>query len=584
MTSKRLLLPITLIMFLLLSVVVSHAQSQNPLTATVDRTSLSTDETLTLTVTLDATVSNPPKPALPALEGFNIMGSSSSSQISIINGAITSQQSYSYRLQPYQAGELVIEPVTVTLEGQTFSTEPITVQVSQGTGPPQAASPRVVEGEPAPAPTELTGQDFFVEGEVDNPSPYLGEAMLYTFRFYQAVNLFDQPGYEAPTFTGFWGEPQPEQSQYRVQTAGRTYKVTELKTTLFPTIAGEVTIEPAHLTIPGGFFQRDIALQTQPVEVVVKPLPANAPEGFNGAVGQNFTITAEADMTTGKVNEPITLNVTLTGQGNLNTIPDPVWPEITGWRTFESQATVNTDVQNGTVSGSRVYERLLVPGSAGQFTIPAIEYTYFDPAQGEYHTIATTPIPVSIEPGDEPAPASVPLRGNTTTAVPQVNEVRHIKAVPSLLNLSRQPLTSQPLYWLAWGVPLAALVGDVVWQRREQYRQRNGAVVRSSQARKKAKKAMAQARKQDDLYAAAYQILSAYLSDKLNQPVVGLTRQALASLLTEHGLTVYLVERIKECLDRSELGRFAPEANTPVHATALLTTVDDLIDELDKVL
>ena len=585
MITKQLLTPITLILLLLLSVSVSYAQSQNPLTVTVDRASLSTDEFLTLTVTLDAAVSNPPNPTVPALEGFNIVGSSSSSQISIINGAMTSQQSYSYRLQPYQAGALVIEPVTVTMGGQTFSTEPITVQVSQGTGQPQAASPRVVQGEPAPAPTELTGQDFFVEAEVDTPSPYLGQAVLYTFRFYQAANLFGQPNYEAPAFTGFWGEPQPEQSQYQVQVAGRTYKVTELKTTLFPTLVGDVTIEPAHLTIPGGFFQRDTALQTQPVEIAVKPLPANAPDGFNGAVGQGFEITAEADTTTGKVNEPITLNITLTGQGNLNNLPDPVWPEMAEWRVFESQAMINTAAQAGAVQGSRVYERLLVPETAGEFTIPAIDYTYFDPTEGKYHTIATAPIPVSIEPGSGPAPASFSANNETpTTTIPPVNEVRHIKPAPALLNLSRQPLTSQPWYWLAWGIPLAALVGNGVWQRREQYWQRNGAVIRSSQARNKAKKTLAQAQKQPDLYAAAHQVLSVYLSDKLNQPVVGLTRQALANLLTEREVTSNLLERLEDCLDRSELGRFALEANTPAHATALLNEVDGLVDELDKVL
>ena len=46
----------------------------------------------------------------------------------------------------------------------------------------------------------VSGQDFFIEGEVSNPNPYQGEQVMYTFRFYQAANLYDQPTFEPPHF------------------------------------------------------------------------------------------------------------------------------------------------------------------------------------------------------------------------------------------------------------------------------------------------------------------------------------------------------------------------------------------------
>jgi hypothetical protein len=580
---KHLLIPVTVIILLLLSVTPGYAQGNGVISASVDRTSLSTDETLTLAVTINADVSNPPSPSLPSLEGFTIVGSGSSSQISIVNGTVSTQLIYSYRLQPYAPGDLVIDPIGVTLNGQTFTTEPITVQVTQGTGTPPSAPP---SNATAPTSPEFRGQRYFVEAEVDNPTPFIGEQVNYIFRFYEAFDAFGQPQYEAPTFTGFWTENQTDQSQYQVQAGGQFYNVTELRTVLFPSLMGPVTIEPARLIIPGGFFSSGAELQTQPVSVDVKPLPAGAPASFNGAVGQ-FTLSGMFDTTQTRVNEPITWRVTLTGRGNFSALPDPVWPEMPEWRSFESQATTNTGFQNGQVVGERVYERLLVPQTEGEYTIPVLEYTYFDPAAGGYQTMTTGAVSVSIAPGD-PAAAEAqnyaPVPGGHKENVEQLaTDIRHVKPVPTKLSLGDRSVTESPLYWLAWSVPLLGIVGNFVWQRRQRFWQNNAGVARSSQARKKAKKALARVRSEKgDVYSAAGQVLTDYLADKLDQPVAGLTRQALATLLGENGLRPGLIERVNVCLTDAELGRFSPESNDPAHAANLLKEIDILIGDLEK--
>jgi hypothetical protein len=580
---KHLLIPVTVIVLLLLSVTPGYAQGNGVISASVDRTSLSTDETLTLAVTINADVSNPPNPSLPSLEGFTIVGSGSSSQISIVNGAVSTQLIYSYRLQPYAPGDLVIDPIGVTLNGQTFTTEPITVQVTQGTGTPPSAPP---SNATAPTSTEFRGQRYFVEAEVDNPTPFIGEQVNYIFRFYEAFDAFGQPQYEAPTFTGFWTENQTDQSQYQVQAGGQIYNVTELRTVLFPSLMGPVTIEPARLVIPGGFFSSGAELQTQPVAVDVKPLPADAPASFNGAVGQ-FTLSGTVDTTQTRVNEPITWRVTLTGRGNLSALPDPVWPEMPEWRSFESQATTNTQFQNGQAVGERVYERLLGPQAEGEYTIPVLEYTYFDPAAGGYQTMTTGAVPISIAPGDPASTeaqnyASVP-DGHKENVEQLATDIRHVKPVPTRLSMGDRSVTESPLYWLAWGVPLLGIVGNFVWQRRQRFWQNNAGVARSSQARKKAKKALARVRSEKgDVYSAAGQVLTDYLADKLDQPVAGLTRQALATLLGEEGLRPGLIERVDVCLTDAELGRFSPESNDPAHAANLLKEIDILIGDLEK--
>jgi hypothetical protein len=110
------------------SVLPVYAQDENPLTVDVDRTNLGDNETLTLTVTvrLGSVNLNTPKPELPQLEDFNIISSGTSSQISIVNSVMSTTTVYTYRLQPLHSGELQIGPVSLTLSGETYQSDPIT--------------------------------------------------------------------------------------------------------------------------------------------------------------------------------------------------------------------------------------------------------------------------------------------------------------------------------------------------------------------------------------------------------------------------------------------------------------------------
>ena len=568
------------------------AQSPGPISGSVDRTALTTDETLTLTVVVNAPGQNVPQPQLPDLNGFSIMGNSSSSQISIVNGAISSSNSYSYRLQPYQSGSLTIEPVTLSVGGQVFQTEPITVEVSQGTGNAQAPGAGRSQQD-FKAPSQLGNYEMFVEAEVDNANPYVGEQIVYTFRLYEASgsmrfpSIFGgQPSYEPPALTGFWTEGEMEQSDYRVSAGGRIYNVTEIRTNVFPTAAGEVSIDPASLTIPSSGFQRGGTLQTEPVTLNVQALPAGAPNNFGGAVGQ-FDIQATVDTIETAVDEPVTLNVTVFGNGNLSTAADPVWPELEGWRSFESDGALNMTVRDGVVGGQRDYERLLVPTQAGAYTIPAIEYSYFDPVAGEYRVVGSEPLVVSVAAGKAGPIGSADLstvQAGTESAGPLVGGLKQPGAA---LRLFSEPLARQPWYWLLWTVPALALAGGLVLQQRRTYLHSNAAAVRSSQARKAAQKELKQARALNDSpeqLAAAYRILTGYLTAKLDRPVVGLTAPALTAILNESTVSQPLIDEVLAILSAGEFGRYSPVVNQEFAGTVLLERTQIVIDDLEQIL
>lgn len=550
------------------------SQAQPPVTARVDRTTASTDDTLVLVVEISSATQNPSLPTLPVLDTFTVVGQSTASEINIVNGVMSVKTAYQYRLQPTQAGTLTIPSIQATVDGQSYSTEPITVEISQGT----TAEPEIPTEAEAAETAPLEGQDFFVEAVVNNPEPYIGQQVSYQFRFYQALEVRGQIQYDGPDFSGFWSEREPDQSQIMTQAAARTYRMTELNTVLFPTVVGETVIGEARLRLPG----QDLVAEA--VSVNIRPLPDNPPAEFNGAVG-HFMITAEINKRESSVDEPLNLMVTLNGEGNINNIPDPVWPEIPNWRVFESRATINTAAQEGKLGGSRVYELLLVPSQPGEFTLPAIDYSYFDPEGEAYLTVSSSPIVVTIAPGEAQAPVPVVIGSEREAVARLATDLRYIKSLPNPISSTPPWLTTQPTYWLAWGVPLVMLLFSLMNRRRQSYQQENEANLRSSKARKEARLRMRKARsKKLDPYAEGEAILTRYLSHKLNQPIAGLTQTGLIDLLQQQGVDESLSQQAAHTLQDCYMGRYGLSESDPKQSRDLLRRIDRLLDKLEKVL
>jgi hypothetical protein len=556
------------------------ALAQSPITAEVDRTTLSVDDKLTLTVTIVGDFITIPRPDLSGVTDFSVAGSGTSTQISFVNGEMTAQGIYYFQLRPLKTGELVIPPISVNVDGQTFQTEPINIEVVESTGTNAPSAPPA-DGK---APATLAGQNLFVEAVVDNATPYLGEQVTYIFRFYQAADTplqtLGRPNYHPPSFTNFWGQTVLDQPYYSTSVDGREYLVTEVRTAVFPTNPGPLTIAPSVLEIPGDLFSAGAVLETEPVAVAVQSLPDGAPDDFSGAVGQ-FDMRAELDTTIGKVNEPLTLYVDIEGAGNIDILTEPPLPDLPAWRIFESQSTSKTEVQEDVVYGRRRFERLLVPGESGEFTFPSISFSYFDPEAGEYRTLETDPIPINVESDvavDEPpvvvldsAKQPVQLTGG---------DIRHIKPVPTVLESSGGMLLAQPLYWAFWILPVFIVMGVWLWQNRRQRLLQDSAYGRSQRARRTALKILSGAGQNcEDSYATVQRALLGYLSDKLNRPTVGLTTDELIDLLRERKLDPELIERVRAILIETDAGRFAPIEETA--GQTLVAETRQLVNDLE---
>ena len=549
----------------------AHAQSP-PIRSEVDKTELKTGEVLTLTVTITAEGDIPPRPTFPLFSNVNIVGVRDSERTAEANNRKTFEFIYERQLSPTVDGPLTIGAIKVTIDGTTYETDPITVEVHPGGS--TRATQQPPSQPPAEVSTELSGQPYYVEAEVDNRSPYVGEQVHYIFRFYSAVPA-GSPYYEKPDLTGFWALEDSNPSLSSRMVAGRRYAIEEINKVLFPTIAGPITIDPAVISIPGGLTEPARRLSTMPVDLDVRPLPPGAPADFSGAVGR-FSISGRTNSASGAVNEPLTITVNLTGEGNFDLLPDPAWPDMPGWRTFDATPKTISRIDDGLLIGRRTYERTLVPREAGDFTIPPVSFTYFDPSKDRYEAISTDPIPVTVAEGTAPPPPDT--TGDSFER--QATDIRHIKPAPGSLAVASDPLHERGIYWAAAAIPAIVLAAAIGWRRMKVTASRASP---SDRAHSRARRMLRMVRKAgSDPYVAAGDALAAYIGDKLGQPLSGLTHDALSRLLLSRGADPDLVARVEACLNASEGGRFAPGNEGPESGDELVKETSVVLSGLEK--
>ena len=423
---------------------------------------------------------------------------------------------------------------------------------------------------------------LFVRASVDNDRPYIGQQIAYVLRIYRRSDFTEKLRYIPPSFAGLWNSQPTQRDEYTEIIGPEQYRVVELRTLLFPSVVEKITIEPASLRADAGLPGGSDSLESEPVVIQVHPLPTGAPSGFVGTVG-SFEIFTEVNATTGTVNEPVLLTVKITGDGNIEALPDPQWPEFTGWRAIESPHTSEAEVINGRVTGIRTYELGLVPEGAGDLTIPEIVYPHYDPATERYIEAKTVPIVVTIEGADE-APTLV---SDNTEAEQSESEVRGNKPVPHVLGRSGNGLTETSFYWGAWAVPLLIIVGGAIWRRRVVAREAALSTSRQQSALRNARSALgrAVAAGLDTRVASADSVLL-YMSDKLDAPVGGLTRESLHLRLEGAGVSSDLAQRIEDTLAAGEAVRYSPvgdgtgrREDLPERTAQLLTDLEEALGE-----
>jgi hypothetical protein len=421
-----------------------------------------------------------------------------------------------------------------------------------------------------------TEPDYFAEAVVDNPTPYVGQQIIYRFRFYDAVDVTN-PQYEAPDFEGFWRIDKKTIDNSSLLINNRQYNVTELYTALYPTHPGVIEISPANVLLPETVFRPEENLKANTVTVNVKPLPENAPPGFSGAVGQ-FNVAATLDRQSALLGEPFILRLSISGTGNIEQLTLPDLPTPADWRIYANPTIFTVTETNDLVIGEKVYEYLLIPGQVGEQTLPVITFDYFDPGTELYRSANTEPVTLEILPPSQvnlqPSPSSIE-NGSVAeaTSLP-------LKPITSTLQIGR--INQGVFFWLLWLLP--PLGAGVCWWRIWQQKRNR---LRDKMNRRSMALEQAQSRLRNlfkttssENYHAVRLAILKYFSDKLNYSDKELSETDLEKVLTEANISPNLGKRILLCMEWADEGQYTPSGS--VDLLTLINRTSETLVVLDN--
>lgn len=520
---------------------------------------------------------------IPELTDFDVlMGPSTSSSMStqIVNGSVSTETSFTftYILMPKKEGTFNIGPASIKVKGANYTSNALALKVL----PPDKAS-EASAGNGGQS-TSIGKDDYFVRVEVSNRNVYEQEGFLVTFKLY-AARMCGLNNAKFPEYEGFLAQeieqkdPQWSQDHYN----GRNYYTVILKqTVLYPQRPGKLTIDSgkfdAVIRIPTQRQIRSIfdefadthtnvqkVLVSSPVTIDVKPLPSGKPASFSGAVG-NFTMTSDINSTNVKTNDAVTIKLKISGNGNIKLIKNPEVVFPNDFDIFDPK--VETDLKTTTagVSGSKTIEYMAIPRYAGEFEIPAIAFSYFEPKSGSYKTLKSDAYKLHVAQGEGGSGTSpvVSNFSNKESVKYLGKDIRYLKVKDFNFIANNDIFFGSFMYYMCYLVPAILFIVFFFIYRKQVKENSNIALVRTKKANKIAVKRLKNAgklmkeNKKEEFYDEVLRALWGYLSDKLNIPQASLTKDNVEIELAKYGVDDTLTNEFMDILNTCEFARYAP--------------------------
>lgn len=333
--------------------------------------------------------------------------------------------------------------------------------------------------------------------------------------------------------------------------------------------------------------------QTPTVNITVKPLPAQGkPADFSGMVG-DYKFSADFDRTNLKVGEALTLSINIKGDGTPGTVTDPKLPDFSEFRSVPPENNISKKVTGNKVVTTKDIKVFLYPKKKGSFEIPAINYSWFNPAKKKYETATAGPWTIEVEKGDAGAEAIFqgPVAGSASPSAVQKQEIESLGSDIRFIHTSTAKADSPApyksvLFWILFTAAIPFYIVATLLVKIRRKRNSNAALVRKGHANKQLKEKFAQARKALEagdgkgFFAALENGLLNYLSDTTNLEFKGMTRPQMKEELTKLGVKEETIAAIDSWLDKCAFVRYAPVTATPEEQKQMLTDVEKLCEKV----
>ena len=528
---------------------------------------------------------------------------SSSSSFQMINGKTSSNESttFTYVLMANKAGTFTIPAAKAVASGKTVSSNTLTISVSgkASAGSSSAGSGGQGSGYRSSTST-IRGNDLFITVSASKRSVYEQEPVLLTYKVFTQVDLSAIDG-KMPDLKGFHTQEVqlPQEKNFAVETYnGRRYRtVTWSQYVVYPQTTGDLTIPAINFTATvivqnhnvdpfdaffnGGMGYSEVnkTIKAPSVTIHVNPLPER-PKNFSGGVG-HFDLSASLATTRGKSGEPLKLRVVVSGNGNMKLIKQPVLSLPKDFDSYDPKVEDNTRLTTNGLEGSMAYEYLCVPRHKGKYTIPPVEFTYFDTTTRTYKTLKSQSFDVDIQQGDESGEY-------TEKEVLRMlnNDIRYIKTSPlSLRQHGENFFGSAALFASIIAIIIVFAVLLIVFRKRA-IENANVVKMKGKKANKVAVKKLKMAQRlmqqgrESDFYEEVLRALWGYAGDKLNMPVENLSQDNISDNLAAAGISEEVIQQFRDALSACEYARYAP-GDKQNNMQNIYTTVADVIGKIE---
>jgi RNA-binding protein YhbY len=532
-----------------------------------------------------------------------ISGPSQSTNMQWTNGKMSASIGYTYILYARQSGKITIGSATIDYKGKTLKSQPIQIEVSQG-------KPNQQQSQSNQSTTDA-GDNLIIKAFADKQRVRQGEQLIVTFKLYTRVSVTGYDLAKAPTFDGFWSEDfempkQPTQTTEILN--GKQYRTVVIKkTALFATQAGSLKIAPLEARCAvqvqskrrsndpfdqffnDPFFQQvqtvNMDVKSNPLTIIVDPIPTNAPSGFSGAIGR-FAFNANVDTRNVKAGDPVTLRVSVLGSGNIKlvTLPKPQLPA--DMESYEPKISEEISRDGGIIRGKKIAEYLLIPRNAGQRTLEPIQFVYFDLDKKEYVTLRSPKFEFSIAPGKDFSSSGISLAAKEDVRM-LGEDIRFLKLSIGRLQSADEIKSS---WWFVFGIilPPFAFVGAWVYRKRMEKIYGDMPRLLFETAGREATRCLKRARalleqgNTESYHAEILRALMVYLEHKLRTPKAKFVMEEAVVHLRQNGVNEEVIQSLKICMERAEFVRYAPGSDTMDARKELLDNAANAINGIEQ--
>jgi len=545
----------------------------------------------------------------PRLDNFTFSGPMLSTNMStqIINGKVSQSNTYTYNytVQAAQEGKFKIPAASVVVEGKTYRSNELTIEVVKANPARQQQPANRTPSQRNVQPKTITPEDLFVRVNINRRNVFKGEQILATIKVYTRVNLSRFGEIKLPSFQGFWAQEIPTSEQIslvRENVDGRIYNVgTIKKSILIPQQTGDIVIDPFELecfvniqsqsrSIFDDFFGNyqtiSKKLVSPKITVKVKPLPTGAPANFSGAVGR-FSMVPSIDKTSLQANEALTLQIKVQGSGNFKLIDPPVIDFPADFEAYDPKIKDNFSTKESGISGSRTFEYLAIPRYGGDFTLPAASFSYFDPSSNSYKTLNSPSYSIQVEKSTHDQASNLITRSSGTEVRMLGKDIRYIKTVTSRLRSHNLAWVQSTWFYLIYLIIVLISLLLIIWIVSVQKKRADHAGMQQRLAGKVSKKRLRkaqQALKDNNREAFLNELLKAiwgYLGDKLNIDPSGYNRDLIEEYFNHHQGNTEIKNQLMTLLDECEYIRYAPTRESAA-MDKLLHQSEEILGKLGK--